>query len=442
MPSYVLAAVRHVRGFSPVNLPSVARFKTVLPARAVRWAMRTGLVEGIMAQLWLSFAYGTVITGLALLLGAGSFELGVMGALPVLGSLVQVPAALWIEHYGNRRKMALIGSLGRLLWLVPAVVIFLPVPTGVKLTAFLLAIVTGQLMLGIANNAWLDWMTDLIPAEVRGRYFGTRMMLMNGVALVVGLGGASLVDWSKRSGLETWAYALLLTVAAFGGGLASFLLSKQPEPPVQRPATCGARDLLLMPLRHAHFRKFAGTFVIFQFGLGLGAPFFIAYALKVLGYPLRTMALLDATIAIFGVLAQTQWGKLADRIGQRQVLRICMLLVVPLPLFWLAASPERIWPLFIGNALGGIAWSGMGMAQINRLMEQAPCEGRCSYMATFSVATGVPFMLASLGAGTLMSMTGVADISLLGLTFHPYLAFFVASGACRLVAFVVGWRAV
>jgi MFS family permease len=154
------------------------------------------------------------------------------------------------------------------------------------------------------------------------------------------------------------------------------------------------------------------------------------------------MALLDATLAVFGVLAQTQWGKLADRIGQREVLRICMLLVVPLPLFWLAATPERIWPLFIGNALGGIAWSGLGMAQINRLMEQAPCEGRCSYMATFSVATGVPFLLASLGAGTLMSMIGVTDMTLLGLTFHPYLAFFVASGACRLVAFVIGWRVV
>ena len=63
-------------------------------------------------------------------------------------------------------------------------------------------------------------------------------------------------------------------------------------------------------------------------------------------------------------------------------------------------------------------------------------------MVTFSVATGVPFMVASLGAGMLMSMVGVADITLLGLTFHPYLAFFVASGACRLVAFVVGWRAV
>jgi hypothetical protein len=276
--------------------------------------MRTGLVEGIMAQLWLSFAYGTVITGLALLLGASSFELGVMGALPVLGSLVQVPAAIWLEHSRNRRKMAIIGSLGRLLWLVPALVIFLPIPTGMKLTAFLLAIVTGQLMLGIANNAWLDWMTDLIPAEVRGRYFGTRMMLMNAVALVVGLGGASLVDWSKRSGLEAWAYALLLTLAAFGGGLASFLLTKQPEPSIQHPATCGARDLLLMPLRHVDFRKFAGTFVIFQFGLGLGAPFFIAYALEVLGYPLRVVALLDATIAVFGMLAQTQWGKLADRI--------------------------------------------------------------------------------------------------------------------------------
>ena len=41
-----------------------------------------------------------------------------------------------------------------------------------------------------------------------------------------------------------------------------------------------------------------------------------------------------------------------------------------------------------------------------------------------------------------MSMIGLADITLLGLTFHPYLAFFVASGSFRLAAFGVGWRSV
>ncbi len=440
--SYVITAGRAVRNINPVKLPSIGRHKTALPNRSVRWGMRTGLVEGVFAQMFLSVAYGTVITGLALLLGAGSFELGILGALPLVGSLVQIPAAWWIERRGERRRIALIGSLGRLLWLVPVALLFLPLPVGAKLALFLLALTCGHLMLGVATNAWLDWMTDLIPQGVRGRYFGARNMLMSVMALIVGLGGASLIDWSKRSNLEAWGYAFMLALAALGGGLASFLLSKQPEPAFNRQTTCSFRELIAMPIRHPRFRRFAGTFVIWQIGLGLGAPFFIAYGLQSLHFPLRTLALLDATTAVFGLLAQPYWGRLADRIGQRQVLRICMALVSPLPWFWLLASPDWIWPLFVGNALGGIAWSGVGMSQINRLMEQAPAEGRCGFMAAFSVATGIPFMLASLGAGTLMSFVGVEPLTVLGLTFHPYLGFFVASGVLRFTATCIGWKTV
>ena len=441
MPPYVTSVVRRVRTFSPVKLPPIAREQTRLPRRAVRWAMRTGLVEGVLAQLFISVAFGTVITGLALLLGAGSFALGILGAMPVFGSLVQVPAAWWIEQKGERKRLALFGSMGRLLWVVPAVLLFLPLPAGLKLTLFLLALITGHAMLGVANNAWLDWMTDLIPAGVRGRYFGARQMLMNGVALVIGLGGASLVDWSKQSGAEAWAYALLLLLGALGGGLASFLLSKQPEPPMERQMSCGLRELITLPLRNAHFRGFARTFMVWQVGMGLGAPFFIAYGLTALGLPLRTMALMDATTAVAALLAQTQWGKLADRIGQRRVLQICMGLVAPTPFLWLLATPERVWPLFAAATIGGVMWSGLGMTQINRLMEQAPEEGRCAYMAAFSVASGLPFLLASLGAGALMGAVGVDPVTLAGLTFHPYLAFFVACGALRVTALAVGWKA-
>jgi hypothetical protein len=74
------------------------------------------------------------------------------------------------------------------------------------------------------------------------------------------------------------------------------------------------------------------------------------------------------------------------------------------------------------------------------LMEQAPAEGRCAYLAAFAVATGIPFMVASVGAGTLMSFVGVAPLSLLGQTFHPYLCFFVASGVVRFVATGLGWK--
>ncbi len=119
-----------------------------------------------------------------------------------------------------------------------------------------------------------------------------------------------------------------------------------------------------------------------------------------------------------------------------------MLLVAPTPLLWLLAAPDRVWPLFIAAVVGGIMWAGLATAQTNRLMEQAPAEGRSAYLAAFSVASGLPFMAASLGAGALMSGLGLESITLAGLTFHPYLAFFVASSVLRLLSVMLAWKAV
>lgn len=109
---------------------------------------------------------------------------------------------------------------------------------------------------------------------------------------------------------------------------------------------------------------------------------------------------------------------------------------------WLLVTPDRIWPLFVNGMLSGALWAGLGMTQTNRLMEQAPAEGRSAYYATFSVATGLTYTAASLGAGALISTIGLDPVTIAGLTFHPYLGFFFLSGVLRLVAFLVGRRTV
>jgi hypothetical protein len=100
-----------------------------------------------------------------------------------------------------------------------------------------------------------------------------------------------------------------------------------------------------------------------------------------------------------------------------------------------------VWPLFVNAAWAGVMWAGVLTSQTNRLMEQAPADGRSAYFAAFSVATGVPYMLASLGAGLLVSITGVDPVTVAGITFHPYLFFFVMSSLLRLAAIILGRKA-
>lgn len=250
---------RRVRDFRPVTLPSVDHEHTGLPAGEVRTGMYLGLLEGPLSQVSLSVASGSLGTGLALMLGADALALGMLAALPVIGALVQLPAAWWIERHGSRRRLTVIGSLGRLFWLVPAVLLFVPLPAPIKLVCFLLAIALGQMLLALALNAWQSWMTDLVPAAVPGRYFGTRGALVSATGMIVGYGGAWLVDWSAAVGLAAPAYASLLILAAACGGLGSILLARQPEPAMRRSTSFCFSTLLRLPLHNPCVRRFART---------------------------------------------------------------------------------------------------------------------------------------------------------------------------------------
>ncbi len=431
---------RRVRDFRPVALPPVQQEHTTLPPRDVRTGMYLGLLEGPLSQVSLSVASGSLGTGLALMLGANALALGLLAALPVMGALAQFPAAWWIERHGNRRQLAVIGSLGRQFWLIPAALLFMPLPTPVKLVGFLLAIALGQMLLALAQNAWQSWMADLVPATIRGRYFGTRGALVSATGMTIGYGGAWFVDRSDALGLATPAYASLLILAAACGGLGSILLARQPEPAMRRSTSLCFSALLRMPLRTPTFRRFTAIFMLWQVALGVASPFFIAYGLTSLRLPLHMLALTETLTALTGVLSQPQWGKLADRIGHRRVLRLCMLLVVPLPWMWIVSTPTRTWPLIVGALVSGITWSGVTLTQASRLMEQTPSYGQCSYFAAFAVATGVPFMLASAAAGALISIVGTEPIGFLGAQFHPYIGFFVISSALRLITVILGWK--
>src|SRR6187455_2808120 len=112
MPTPFRRIARRAREFRPISLPPLERETTVLPPSEVHRAMRLGVAEGVTAQIHTSLTLGTLATGLALLLGAGSFALGMLAAMPVIGALMQFPAAWWIERTGERRRLSVIGSLG------------------------------------------------------------------------------------------------------------------------------------------------------------------------------------------------------------------------------------------------------------------------------------------------------------------------------------------
>src|SRR5690349_13825847 len=180
-----LLARRRLRGGTATRAATAASGAALTPS-AIQRGLRLSIVEGALSNIHVSVTTSAFLTGFALLLGAGDFELGVIGALPFVGQLFQFVGAYLEERLGQRRLLvAFTAGMSRSLWALIALLPFLGGLAGARLPIFLLVLAISQALVGIAGNAWTSWMSDLVPPRQRGRYFGFR----NTVASVTAMAG-------------------------------------------------------------------------------------------------------------------------------------------------------------------------------------------------------------------------------------------------------------
>lgn len=420
----------------PSDVPVTGR---ALAPSQVRRGLLLSIAEGMMAQVHITLTAGAFLTGYALMLGAGNVTVGIVAALPFLIQPLQLFGAWLIERQGARKPLAVGGSFGRALWLILLVLPYLPLSTTHRLIALVATLTAANALLTLCGNAWLNWMTDLVPPRLRGRYFGTRSSAMAVMAMAANFGGGFWLDQMRAANRAVEGYVGILSVAILCGAAASLFLSRQPEPPLVQAQRLPIREVVRRPLQHPAFRSFMVGLMVWHAALGMATPFFSAHALTVLHLPFQTLAMFDVITAAVSIGTVGWWGQLADRVGHRRVLLTCISGVILLPWCWVIATPSAIWPLYANAVLSGIWWSGLNLALSNRLMEQVPAEGRGGYLAVFAASTGLTFFLASMLSGNVANALSGVSMDLGWLSLNNYQIIFVVSSMLRM-SMLVFWR--
>jgi hypothetical protein len=182
--------------------------------------------------------------------------------------------------------------------------------------------------------AWSSWMTRLVPARVRGRFFARRMWIYHAVLLAVFLLAGLLLDEARARGAVLLGFGALhvLSLGARLGGAA--VLSRKSsfgEPPPRK------RMRLFEVLARGRWRVAAFAACLLC-GAQLAVPFFTPYMLDELGLELGEFALLTSvSIAAKGV-SFPLWRVASARWGARPVLRVSGALIAVVPVFWFASD--------------------------------------------------------------------------------------------------------
>lgn len=370
------------------------------PASRLRRSLRFSTAEGIGAEIVGACAGATALTGWALHLGASPAEVALVGALPQLAQLVQLPAACITSTFGRRRVAIVAVAISRQALLPLALLPFLPLGPGAA-RVLLLSVAGASAALGVVgNNAWTAWMGELVPEGLRGRYFGRRTGLCTLGGTLAGIGAARLLDGAARHHAIGIALASLAVVACAFGAITTALMARQHDAAGAPVASLPLRAAL-RPVRDPNARGLLAYQLAWNASVGLAGGLFTFHLVHDLRAGFTVAALHAATSAVLRMAVSPAWGRAVDRFGARPVLAACSFAGAGLPLLWIAAGPDRLWPIAVDAVVGGIAWGGHGIAAFALPLAVAPRRERPFYLAAIAMVGGVAYALAAAGGGLL-----------------------------------------
>lgn len=384
--------------------------------RSMRYIMRNGVGIQIMETL----AVGAFLTAFALQLGASNFVIGLLAAIPHMSQLAQFPFVSLVDRWRNRRRVYLLaGWIARPMLLLIAVAAFMP-PGWPALTLICVAFAVRYIGGAGLGVSWNSWMRDLIPESRMGAVFGARARVMTGIGIATSLAAAAFVDnWGWVSGLpEIYGYAVIYTLAFFGGAYSVWSSRHIVEPPMAPPdGQSNLFERLRAPLKDRNFRRLLRFLVSWSFAINLAAPFFTVHMLKQLNLPVTWVVFFGVLSQLASFFAVRSWGAIADRFNNKAVLSVCGPIFVLCIFAWTFTTMPDVHygtiPLLVCiHILMGVTAAGVSLASGNISLKLAPRGDATAYLATSSVLNAFAASLASVVGGLSADFFAERELSL------------------------------
>ena len=291
----------------------------------------------------------------------------------------------------------------------------------------------------VGNNAWTAWIGDLVPCSVRGRFLARRLIYVNIAGTLASLAAGSALDLLGPRGLRGQTLGALAAAGCAAGVVSVHLLLVQRRAPLRgQERTAGWADGL-RAVRNHRTRPLLRYLLAWNAAVGLSAGFFSFHMLANLKMAFLLVAAHAILVAALRIASAPAWGRLVDTCGARPVLAVCSLGISVVPLIWLFATPERLWPIALEAMVSGALWGGHNIAVFDVSIGVSPREGRPFYLAAFATASGVGFALASIVAG-LLATALAPPLHAAGSAWNAIHVLFLLSAAARAGAALLAFR--
>jgi len=402
-------------------------FTELTPEQRER-AMRTVVYATVVGVLFFFSIYGSVLFLFARKLGASETIIGLLAALIPMSVLIQVPLARDVETRGKKRLLipawALTAAISVPLVLIP----FLPAARSLRLGVLVAVVALTALMRQPALVAWMPLLSDIIPTDIRGRFFGRMRTAWQSSALILTLSIAML--FGKEA--AWWQFQVVFSIGILSVLVRLPIMRRIPElAPRPEARNRGRFSFVGEALRDRSFACFAVLVGLVSLMAMAMSPHVVVYMRDVLAYRDDFIIVSTQALPLLGAITTlVLWGHLADRIGTRAILIFTSVGTALTTLVWLFIVPGSVAGqvvLAVSLFARGLMQAGFGIAAVRFVYGALPRNNKTGYLATHTVAMSLGLGLGPLLAGLVLNHTSGFGVSLLGLSLDNYKVLFAAT---------------
>lgn len=347
----------------------------------------------------------------ALMFGASNFVVGILGAMPYLTSLIiELPGAKLVEFFSRKKICIIAQTTSRLSWTLAILIpyFFTKAPL-VLLIIFFAWIKITDIM---TEPAWTSLVADIVPLKNRGKFFGTRNMIIGIAGMITTVAGGFYLDLFPKNNFT--GFTTMFAGGIIFGLIASYIFSKIKEPNNIDHTHHTLKEFLQID---GDFKKFCWFAVFFNFAVMLASPFFTVYMLKSLNMSYSYFTLASAVSTLARILAQHRVGVLSDKFGDKQIALISIFGTAFVPFIFLFVTPNTLWLLIIAQIVSGVVWAGADLTIFNLLLDLTKPEKRATQVATYATITAIPNIIAPILGGLLADYGKIYALSGIPLVF-------------------------
>ena len=405
--------------------------KKIADAR-IKKGLLNAIWDGILWAIMFGFAENYIVP-FALVFGATTLQVSLIQGMAQLGvGVAQLLGSQFIIKFRKRKQLTILTSrLHAFSWLFVFFVTFWTQNPWAILIFYFLGVSVGN----FGGPAWISWMNDIVPENLRGEYWGTRNRII-GIAQLVFIAIAGIVlQLAKHGGQEIFAYGILFMLAFIARFVNFIPLTRQYEPPMSVPAFTYEFKfrIFLTKLGPTNFGRFALFSILITFAANLIGPLVPVYILQDLDFNYIQFTIVMMAATIFASVFMTYWGPLADRYGNYRILGVAALGLPILALSW--ALVKNFYLLIFVQVFSGFVWAGFNLATTNFIFDAVRRENISKIMAYFNTLNTFCAFLGALTGGLLVNVFSQYDLSRFWL--NKFTAVFAVSALLRIAVIVL-----